>query len=177
MDKMLFKCSICGKEYDDLTLYMNCVNSCVEKEQKRDEFKRLVEEVQKASVAVKRSKEYLNYRIKELKDKYPEEYNKYYSTFVYVDEDNSYNDKCSCKEDCKSCEFDEDSNDRTCNKEDEEELKSFFVEIDSSNRNPKIKAVLNGKPVGEDVAIRLLESNPKVMDFAKTLGIFPEVKL
>lgn len=181
---MNFKCSICGKEYDDLTSYMNCVNFCVKKEQKKDELKRLVDGVKDALDTVNKSKDYLKYRLDEFKEKFPEEYNEYYPTLMSVNECDNCNecdcDDCGekewvCDEDCDNCKCKEENG---CYEEEKEnEEKSFFVEIDSSKGKPKIKATVNGKPVGEDVAMKLfLRKNPEVKRLAKTLGILPEVK-
>jgi hypothetical protein len=174
---MNFKCSICGKEYDDLTSYMNCVNYCVKKEQKKDELKRLVDGVKDALDTVNKSKDYLKYRLDEFKEKFPEEYNEYYPTLMSVNDDCVEKDWI-CDEDCDNCPCNEEHGCYDTDEEgnNEEEVKNFLVEIDSSNKNPKIKATVNGKPVGEDVAMKLISKNPEVMHLAKTLGILPEVK-
>ena len=166
----IYKCAICGKEYDDFMSYGKCVRSCVEtkiKKDKEDEIKKLVDGVKDALDTVNKSKEYLNYRLKEFKDKFPEEYNEYYPTLMPVNED-------YCNDCCDDCEYKKENG---CNEEGKEnEEKSFFVEIDSSKGKPKIKATVNGKPVGEDVAMKLFSKNPEVMHIVKTLGILPEVK-
>ena len=105
----------------------------------------------------------MDLRLKEFKDRFPEEYNEYYSTLV------SEKKECSCGDNCCSCDC-EDCGEKDWN------CDTFEFEMNSNNGKPEIKARVNGKPADEDRVLKLFESNPEVMHLAKTLGILPEGK-
>ena len=85
--KEKFVCSICGSEHTDLTSYMNCVTTCCErvKKEKEAEAKKRTEEVNAALNGIKQAKAYWEQKLKEFKEKYPEEYEMNFGT------------RCSCK--------------------------------------------------------------------------------
>ena len=68
-----YVCGICGKSYTDLDEYLDCVSKCGEKFKKERENKRL-EEINAAINGVKQAKIYYEQKLKEFKEKYPEEY-------------------------------------------------------------------------------------------------------
>ena len=86
-----FKCGICGKEYDNLDDLVKCVTQCAENEKRRSEeekSKRLIE-INAAINGIKQAKEYYEQKLKEFREKYPEEYKM-----------NFGNEKCGSNCDC-----------------------------------------------------------------------------
>lgn len=127
-------CSICGKGYNDLSLYLNCVRDCgyeLEKKLKKEkeeaakreaESKKCAEEVNAALNGIKQAKAYYEQKLNEFKEKYPEEYVMNFGNDelndVYgnrhdedydpcADYDGCWSDNCGgCKEDDCECRID-----------------------------------------------------------------------
>lgn len=98
----LFKCSICGREYDNVNDFLKCVTSCAAevKRKEKEESEQRLAEINAAINGVKQAKAYYNQKLKEFKEKYPKEY-----------ELNFGNEKCKSNCDCSKTNTKESSKD------------------------------------------------------------------
>lgn len=158
-----YVCSICGNEYDNLTAYMACVSKCGEtliQEQKEEEQKKRLEEVNAGLNRIKEAEKYLAEVKKDFKDKFPKEY--------------ELNFEAASCDACKSrdCEkttvkvgLDEDKN---ANEKDVSFDTIAVSVVDDGNGKPKINARVNGKKVDNDKISKLFE-DPFMNHIAKML--------
>ncbi len=72
----LFKCSICGREYDNVNDFLKCVTNCAAdvKRKEKEESEQRLAEINAAINGVKQAKAYYDQKLKEFKEKYPKEY-------------------------------------------------------------------------------------------------------
>lgn len=153
-----FKCSICGKQYSDLTAYVNCVTKCAAAKSKENELNKMLKCVEDARDTFNKSKEYLDLRLKEFKTKFPKEYAEYYPILMPSNEE-------ECEDECKEWDCDGECNKCICNEEHgchegEEKSESLYK--------------VNGKSISKDEFLAILKENPGVEHLAKTLGILEE---
>ena len=161
-----YVCSICGKGYNDLALYMDCVETCgreLEKKLKKEkeeaakreaEAKKRAEEVNAALNGVKQAKAYYEQKLNEFKEKYPKEYEMNFGT-------------CECS--CNTGAVSKDEN-KTAHP-----YKSVEVEAKSDGKgDPVINATIDGKKVKQDdidKQINKLLEDPSIEFVAKMLGL------
>lgn len=153
---MKYKCSICGKAYDDLGLYMKCVNKCgcnleqrLKKEKELEEQKRR-EEINAALNRIKEAKNYYEQKLIEFKEKYPEEYKM-----------NFGNTNCTLTQEAK-----QDTISKTTPKA---ECVEFAYSTDG-NGTPQLVAKVNGKEVDEQELSQLIQ-DPSVRNIARLFGL------
>ena len=160
MREKRYTCGICGKESIGLEAYLKCVSTCgekIKKEQKEQEEKKRLEEVNAALNRVKQAKAYFEQQLKEFEEKYPEEY------------------KMNFAEDTEECDICGDDCDCSCASKlaDKEAYKnesiSFTYKDDGKNK-PELSATINGKKVSDDALVKLFE-DPDAKYLAKLLGI------
>ena len=148
-----YVCSICGKEYDNLTAYMACVSKCGEiilQEQKEAEQKKRLEEVNAYLNRIKEAEKYLADIKKEFKNKFPEEY------------ELNFPKKESCKCNCHS------ESDLT---KPEEQFKDISISyVDNGKDKPQLSAKVNGEKVDENSLSKLFK-DPDTQYIARMLGI------
>lgn len=139
-----YVCGICGKSYTDLDEYLDCVSKCGEKFKKERENKRL-EEINAAINGVKQAKIYYEQKLKEFKEKYPEEYDMNFGS--------------------------ESSNDCDAKAVKREDIGKIEIRATSDgNGKPKIDARINDKKVETEVINKLFE-DPDTKYIAKLLGL------
>lgn len=158
-----YVCGICGKEYDNLTSYMACVSKCGEEvllREREEKQKKRAEELNADINGVKQAKVYYEQKLKEFKEKHPEEY-----------ELNFGSEDVSC-DTCKSCDCDKV---KTNKKEDKKAVSFDTLSVsivDDGNGEPKFDARINGKKVEEDKLRKLFDdADPDTKHFAKLLRI------
>ena len=155
-----FVCSICGKDYNDLTNYMNCVSACYDKklkEEKEAEARKRAEECNAALNGVKQAKAYYEQKLKEFKEKYPAEY------------EMNFGKSCDCGGDCK-CDSDTAMTKEEAAAE-EKRYKDIAISYEINGKDePKISAKVNGKKVYDDNVKNLL-NDPEVDWIARMLGL------
>ena len=116
----MFKCGICGKEFDDIEEYLTHVSNCAVKK-KEDESKKKEEEQKKLKEVnefVKNIK-MLESQLKSMKDEFAKKYPKEYET--------NFDDRvCSCEKEPKKESFYGSINGKECDNMNEfiEKLKS-----------------------------------------------------
>src|SRR5574344_776968 len=109
----MFKCGICGKEFDDIEEYLTHVSNCAVKKSE-DESKKKEEELKKAKdvnsyiKAIKSYEKFANDYKKEFKKKYPNEYDMNFKEKV-----------CSCEKEPKKESFYGSINGKECSDMDE----------------------------------------------------------
>lgn len=168
-----YVCSICGKDYNDLENYVDCVTKCseqIKENEKKEKEKKRLEELNAALNRVKEAKKYFEQQLNEFKEKYPEEYE-----LNFVEEKDVCDDKKTCGGTCGGCK---DTN--TCNDindwlndflKDDETKKSNFLEItykNDGNGKPVFSAAINGKKVDDD-SIKKLFEDPDAQYLAQML--------
>ena len=90
-----FVCSVCGKEYNNLDSYLECVSECVSEVKamrEAEEQQKRLEEVNAALNRIKAVKKNYEKLLDDFEKKYPEEYK-----MNFWEEDTDC--KCDCKED------------------------------------------------------------------------------
>ena len=153
-----YVCSICGKGYDDLALYVDCVKNCgyeLEKKLKKEkeeaakreaESKKRAEEVNAALNGVKQAKAYLEQKMNEFKEKYPEEYRMNFGA--------------------TECD---------CDNVSEKQVKRVEVSVKSDGKGkPVVNATINGKNAGSEEVDKYLNKLLEDTDtnwIAKMLGL------
>ena len=200
MDKK-YICSICGKGYNDLALYMDCVDTCgreLEKKLKKEkeeaakreaEAKKRAEEINAAINEIEKAEVYFYKLLNEFKEKYPEEYEENFGD-EYDDEDDDYcygydnfdayeNDSnwnegsyVRCKEENCECRIGHDCKGNG-NCDDKKDNHSKSIEFSYKN-NGKDEPKLSAKVNGENVDddhIQELFADPEVRHLARLLGI------
>ena len=73
----MYKCAICGNEYNGLDEYMECVKQCGAKLKEKEEAEKTqkrMEEINAALNRVKQAKTYFENQLAQFKEKYPVEY-------------------------------------------------------------------------------------------------------
>jgi hypothetical protein len=153
-----YVCGICGKKYESLDYYMDCVSKCGEKlkaEQKAEAEKERLEKVNAALNRIKEAKKYWEGQLDKFKEEYPEEYE---LNFGDIDTYN-FKDVNDCtpddKSNCKGYVFNP-------------ETKSVKVMCEKKNdEEPVIKMKVNGK----DVSAEKLFEDPDCRYIAKLLGL------
>lgn len=152
-----FICSICGKDYNDLNNYVNCVSTCYKKKIKEKEIKDVLNELEHIKYLYEQ-------KLEEFKEKYPKEY-----------ELNFASEGCICPSDCKGyCSDEDDTEDNTedfskLTKDNNMESMEFSYESNGKDK-PKLSAKVNGKKV-DDNRIEELFKDPDIKYLAKLLGI------
>ena len=154
-----FVCSICGKEYDNLTSYMSCVSKCGEKilqEQKEAEQKKYLEEINNHISKIKAAEKYLKEVQDEFKKKFPKEFEMNFGKNV-----------CSCGDSC-NCKSESD----LTKPDTEERFKNIAISyVDNGKDKPQLSARVNGVKVADDSISKLLK-NPDTTYLAKMLEKF-----
>lgn len=146
-----FTCGICGKQYDNLNAYMECVAKCGETmlaaqkaEEERERLAKLNADLNK----VKAAKAYFEEIAAKFKEDYPEEY-----------ELNFGKDKCECE--CSKA------------KDIQSDIKTESIEVsfeDDGKGKPKMVAKVNGKEVEDDI-INELMNDPDMKYITRLLRI------
>lgn len=159
----MFKCGICGKEYDDLTSYVNCVTSCAAVKNE-EELNKMLKRVKDAIDTFNGAKVYLDLCLNEFKSRFPEEYTKFYPTIMPTS-----TDSCCGNNDCCECEVEGDN----CSCKDEKHndvVNNFYMKFDTSNGESTVEAKINGEPVETKDVMKLLMENPEVAHLARFFG-------
>ena len=150
----MYKCGICGKTYETLDAYMDCVAHCgaeLKKKEEAENAQKRIEEVNAALNRVKEAKKYFEDQLKQFQEKYPEEYDLNFGS--------SNKKKLST-----------DNTGIKSEKVKKENYNPESVSVSYSKKNdeePNIRARVNGK----DVSPEELFSDPDVKYIAKLLGI------
>lgn len=142
-----YVCGICGKKYESLDYYMDCVSKCGEKlkaEQKAEAEKERLEKVNAALNRIKEAKKYWEGQLDKFKEEYPEEYKLNFGDVKGV-----------CPHDCKGNASDTK----------EETVKVLYEK--KNDEDPIIKMKVNGK----DVSAEKLFEDPDCRYIAKLLGL------
>lgn len=196
MDKK-YICSICGKGYNDLALYMDCVDTCgreLEKKLKKEkeEAKKRAEEINAAINEIEKAEVYFYKLLNEFKEKYPEEYEENFGD-EYGDEDYdpcygndncndcenydvcaSWNESCSggCEGENCECRVEHGcKGNGNCDDKEDNHSKSIEFSYENNGKDePKLSAKVNGKNVDDD-HIQELFVDPEVRHLARLLGI------
>lgn len=167
MREKRYICGICGKEHIGLDAYLECVAKCGEKlkkEREAEKEKKHAEEVNAALNGVKQAKIYYEQKMKEFKEKYPEEYKL------------NFGETHTCKVDGSTISTDSYStkpNTTTVahnSNKDKLESVEFLYEKDGKDE-PKISAKVNGKEVAEKDILSKLEADPDTKFIAQLLGL------
>lgn len=151
-----FVCSICGKEYDNLTAYMACVSKCGEallQKQKEAEQKKRLEEVNAGLNRIKEAEKYLKDVKEEFKNKFPKEY------------DLNFGVSCDA---CESRDCEKTTVKSGIDKKDVSLVELSYV--DDGNGKPKFDAKVNGKNVDNDSLSKLID-DPYMNYIAKMLKL------
>ena len=144
-----YVCGICGKKYESLDYYMDCVSKCGEKlkaEQKAEAEKERLEKVNALISKVKAAEKYLIEVKAEFKEKYPEEYE------LNFGKKDNYDDKII--KPGKTAGLGRIGN-------------AELTYAKNGNDKPKITAKVNGK----DVSAEKLFDDPDCRYIAKLLGL------
>lgn len=144
MREKRYTCGICGKEHIGLDAYLECVTKCGEKlkkEREDEKAKKYLEEVNVALNGVKQAKIYYEQKLKEFKERYPEEYKLNFEGIA--------------------------TNEKNASKTESVE----FSYKDDGKGKPKISAKVNGEEIKEKDILSKLESDPDVKFIAELLGI------
>jgi hypothetical protein len=165
-----YTCNICGKSYDDLCDYINCVSKCGEEAKKNYELKQMNKELYK----IKSTKAHIEKLLENFKIKYPKEYElNFGSTPCDECEDNcpceGENEDCACriKHNCKGDGSCEEASEDTCG----DNVKVIEVSYENNGKDkPTLSAKVNGTNVDKDSVEKLFE-DPEVNYFARLLGI------
>ena len=144
----MYKCAICGNEYNGLDEYMECVKQCGAKLKEKEEAEKTqkrMEEINAALNRVKQAKTYFENQLAQFKEKYPVEY------------DLNFGDKKK--------KVDTDKSEKV--KKENYNPESVSISYKKKNdEDPDIHAKVNGK----DVALEELLSDPDVKHLAEVLG-------
>lgn len=156
-----YVCSICGKEYDNLTAYMACVSKCGEiliQEQREEEQKKRLEEVNAGLNRIKEAEKYLKEVKEEFKKKFPKEYDLNFGVSCDACESRD------CEKTTVKTGLDKDKNTN------EKDVSSIEVDyVDDGKGEPKVDIKINGKK-DKNLLNALLE-DPDTRYIAKMLGI------
>lgn len=163
----IFRCSICGKEYDNLALYFDCVSSCYEKAQKAEELeaqRKRMEEINAYIKDIKSLRQELEKLETEFCMKYPKEYELNFGEVTY--------NEAACGDDCNECPHCESCEDSECACTDSlnDLLKSIEVSFVNNGKDKKVDAKINGKKVDNDI-LKEIAKDPEIGFLVKMLGI------
>lgn len=158
-----FVCSVCGKEHEDLTSYMNCVNFCAgnllkEQERIREEY---LENMNAALNRVKSAEEYYKDQLRTFMNEYPDEYKKHFGSEKTSSEKdiNNSNNKTDVPDVLNDFNWLDELND------------IVFSSITDKDGSVKTNTMINGKDVDSDKALKKLKSNPETQHIAKLLDL------
>ena len=152
MEKKVYVCEFCQTAHKGLEDYMSCVSKCGKEwklKKEAEEKQKRLEEVNAALNGIKEAKKYYEDLMAKFEVKYPEEYKMNFG-HLYTE----CNCGGSCGDNCKC-------------KEDENTTSKAFSYRKEADKEPVMKAKINGK----DVGVEKLWEDPDIQYLAKLLGI------
>ena len=158
-----FVCSVCGKEHEDLSKYIECVNFCAgnllkEQDRIREEY---LEKMNAALNRVKSAEEYYKDQLRLFMNEYPDEYEKHFGSKPNDSSKNINNSRAVVDTPDVLNDFNwlDGLND------------IVFSSTTDKDGSVKTNTMINGKNVDSDKALKKLKSNPETQHIAKLLDL------